>query len=40
MTKTELERAVRAILMEQLGAPQVLSLDLPRVQVEDRKSVV
>ena len=35
MTKTELERAVRAILMEQLGAPQVLSLDLPRVQVDE-----
>ena len=35
MTKTELERAVRSILMEQLGAPQVLSLDLPRVQVDE-----
>ena len=29
MTRAELEEAVRAILLEQMGGPQVLSLDLP-----------
>ena len=33
MTRAELEEAVRAILLEQMGGPQVLSLDLPQVQV-------
>lgn len=36
MTRAELEKAVRAILMEQLGGPQVVSADLPRVQVTER----
>ena len=35
MTRAELEEAVRAILLEQMGGPQVLSLDLPQVQVTD-----
>lgn len=36
MTRSELEQAVRAILLEQLGGPQVLPVDLPRVQVTEQ----
>lgn len=32
MNRSELEQAVREILMEQLGAPQVLLADLPKVR--------
>ena len=36
MTRSELEQAVRAILLEQLGGPQVLQVDLPQVQVTEQ----
>lgn len=36
MTRAELEEAVRAILLEQMGGPQVLSLDLPRSRLQMR----
>ena len=35
MTRSELEQAVRAILLEGLVGPQVLQVDLPQVQVTE-----